>query len=88
MLKEINKNFLYSLSEIEKEKKNVTETINKVIVEATSSYPDRVKDQKVKITNLKDLRKQKDKTMNDINKAKVKNEAETLSKLNVICLNK
>jgi len=83
----MNKIFLNSLSEIEKEKKNVTETINKVIVEATSSYPDRVKDQKLKITSLKDLKKQKDKTMTEINKAKEKNQAETISKLNVKNLN-
>jgi hypothetical protein len=83
VLKEINKNFLSSLSEIEKEKKNLTEIMDKVIVEATSSYPERVKEQKLKITNLKDLKKQKEKTISEINKAKEKNQAETISKLNV-----
>jgi hypothetical protein len=83
VIQDINKNFLSSLSEIEKEKKTVTELINKVIVEVTSSYSERVKEQKQKITNLKDLKKQKEKTNSEINKAKQKNQAENISKLNV-----
>lgn len=83
MLKEINKNFLSSMSEIEKEKKNSTEVTSKVIVEATSSYPDRVKEQKLKITSLSTLRKQKDKTNAELKKAEEKNQAEAISKLKV-----
>ena len=59
------------------------ETINNTLVEAAAFYPEKVKEQKLKISNLKDLKKQKDKTLNEINKAKTKNETETLNKLHV-----
>ena len=83
MLKEINKNFLSSLSEIEKGKKALTETINQVIVEVTTSYPDRVKEQKTKIAALTTLKKAKAKSMAEIEKAKTKGNADAISKLNV-----
>jgi uncharacterized protein YwgA len=83
-LKDINNNFLSTLSEIEKGKRALIETINNTLVEAAAFYPERVKDQKIKIANLKDLKKQKEKTFNEINKAKTKNETETINKLHVI----
>jgi len=83
-LKDINNNFLSTLSEIEKGKRALIETINNTLVEAAAFYPERVKEQKIKISNLKDLKKQKEKTFNEINKAKTKNETETINKLHVI----
>lgn len=83
-MKDMNKNVFSSLSEIEKEKKKYIETINTTLIEATSFYPEKVKDQKLKIANLKDLKKQKEKTMNEINKAKIKNENDTVNKLHVM----
>jgi len=83
-LKDINNNFLSTLSEIEKGKRALIETINNTLVEAAAFYPERVKEQKIKISNLKDLKKQKEKTVNEINKAKTKNETETINKLHVI----
>lgn len=84
VLKDVNNNFLSTLSEIEKGKKALIETINNTLVEAAAFYPEKVKEQKIKIANLKDLKKQKDKTVNEINKAKTKNETETMNKLHVI----
>jgi hypothetical protein len=77
------KNFHKSFSEIQKEKSKFIEKINKILIEATIFYPEKVKEQKVKIAILKDLKKQKEKTNNDIVKAKSKNETETLNKLQV-----
>ena len=82
-MKDINNNFLSTLSEIEKGKKNLIETINGTLIDAAAFYPEKVKEQKLKIANLKDLKKQKEKTMNEINKAKTKNETETINKLHV-----
>ena len=82
-MKDINNSFLSTLSEIEKEKRVLIETINGTLIEAASYYPEKVKDQKLKIANLKDLKKQKERTINDINKAKTKNETETINKLYV-----
>jgi hypothetical protein len=82
-LKEINNNFLSTLTAIENEKKALIETINGTLIEAVSYYPEKVKDQKLKIASLKDLKKQKEKTINEINKAKTKNETDTVNKLHV-----
>ena len=68
---------------IENEKKALIEIINGTLIEAAAYYPEKVKDQKLKIANLKDLKKQKEKTINEINKAKTKNETETVNKLHV-----
>lgn len=82
-MKDINNNFFSALSEIEKGKKALIETINNTLVEAAAFYPEKVKEQKLKIANLKDLKKQKEKTQNEINKATTKNETETINKLRV-----
>lgn len=82
----MNKTFFSSLSEIEKEKKNFTDTLNNTLIQAASYYPNKVKDYKLKITNLKELRKRKDKTFADINKARTKNETDTVNKLSVFIL--
>lgn len=71
------------MSEIEKEKRVLIETINGTLIESASYYPEKVKDQKLKISNLRDLKKQKEKTIQEINKAKNKNETETVNKLHV-----
>lgn len=83
-MKDINNNFQSTLADIEKGKKALIETINNTLIEAAAFYPEKVKEQKLKIANLKDLKKQKDKTLNEINKAKTKNETETINKLHVI----
>lgn len=80
-MKEINNNFLSTLTLIENEKKAFVETLNGTLIEAAAYYPEKVKDLKLKIANLKDLKKQKEKTVNEINKAKTKKEADTVNKL-------
>ena len=82
-MKQINNDFLTSLTAIESEKKALIETINGTLIEAAAYYPEKVKNQKLKIASLKDLKKQKEKTMNEINKAKTKNETNTVNKLHV-----
>jgi hypothetical protein len=71
------------MTSIENEKKALIEIINGTLIEAAVYYPEKVKDQKLKIANLKDLKKQKEKTISEINKAKTKNETETVNKLHV-----
>jgi len=79
----MNELFFKSFTDIQKEKASFIDKINKTLIEAAAYYPEKVKDQKVKIATLKDLKKQKEKTLNEINKAKSKNETETLNKLQV-----
>jgi hypothetical protein len=69
------------MMDLEKLRKNQIDKINNMIIPATIYYPEKVKTFKTNLLKLSEIKKVKDKQVNEITRAKTKNDQEKISKL-------